>query len=100
MESELIGLILEKGLLGVLLVAMGYAYNRERDRANKANEQVRLAEKSRTEDAHKVATMLLSQQEKTGATMGTVAMAMEGHSSAIRALEQEIRTFATIARSR
>ena len=100
MTPEIIAIFVEKGILGALLLVMGFAYKSERENTRQANERARLAEESRTEDAQKVASMLLAQQEKANTTLSTLSSAIEGQQHAIRAIEQEVRTNVTLMRSK
>lgn len=100
MEQLLTSLGAEHGILGILLALCLYALKKERDETKAANERARKAEESRTEDAQKVASMLLEQNEKSNSTLTTLTTAIEGQQHAIRAIEQEVRAVVTLTRSK
>lgn len=100
MSEQLLTSLAEHGILGILLAVCMYALKKERDETKAANERARKAEESRTEDAQKVASMLLEQNEKSNSTLSTLTTAIEGNQHAIRAIEQEVRSVVTLVRSR
>lgn len=100
MSEQLLTSLAEHGILGILLAVCMYALKKERDETKAANERARKAEESRTEDAQKVASMLLEQNEKSNSTLSTLTTAIEGNQHAIRAIEQEVRSVVTLIRSR
>lgn len=97
---ELLNPLLQQGVLGLVVIGLLFGYKHERDERKAANERARKAEQSRTEDAQKVAGMLLEQQEKSSGTLSTLGSAIEGNQHAIRAIEQEVRTAVNLMRSK
>lgn len=100
MSEQLLSSLAEHGILGVILALCIYALKKERDETKVANDRARKAEESRTEDAQKVASMLLDQNEKSNSTLSALTKAIEGQQHATRAIEQEVRAIVSLARSK
>ena len=90
--ADLVAIIAEHGLLVVVLALTLFALKNKDDAVTAANVRALAAEKSRTEDAQKVAKMLIEQAEKANATLTTLSTAMQGNQHAIRAVESAVTT--------